>query len=857
MVIFIPSDMVKAEPVVIRGESQNYWFDTFNDTLGIYSMNHVTVNETRDDVTLEGYWNNFDNEPLGPISGWTYEYSSLYYHHNIIEDPHEPGRCLYLAHNDDMSGYSDHRLWIEFNTYYEIIDFHLTPWELKGTNRQAYFYIEFYNTTNDEIHEVRYYWDDNRSGIPASSSTLTAIGLGWPLPTGGQDFGNIKFILHENISEDIDANTFVDLSGLLVNTTKVRYGFYQDAGPNWIQIDQVHIDDLGIHPPNNTGNLTSAEVSCPSGYGWESIIVNKTEPGIDNFINITIVDGQTFEIIDGFTNISSSIINISSLNPKEHPTIRLVASLTGNGSITPILHDWKVKWLDIPPEIPQGLAISNPLNGYSLILSWIPNKEEDISDYRIEFSKDNSSFSLLAVVPVDTIIFINYGLIIGTCYYYRIAAEDLGSHCSNFSDVVSDVPDIDSDGDFIGNIEDYDDDNDGYNDTLEFAEGSDPLNPKSMPKDYDGDLDPDSIDLDDDNDGIPDVDDTFPLNEDEWLDTDGDGIGNNADIDDDNDGVLDNNDAFPLDDSESKDLDGDGIGNNTDDDIDGDGIINSVDIFPTDPKEWEDTDNDGIGDNKDIDIDDDGVININDAFPYNSEEWGDLDGDSIGDNSDPDKDGDGVPNGNDTFPTNALEWEDTDNDGLGNNADTDDDGDGYPDINDVFPYDYTEFSDLDGDGIGDNHDDDIDGDEMPNDGDEFPTNDKEWKDFDEDGIGDNSDLDDDNDEHLDINDDYPYDSSKWRRPNELLPYMYIMLILLVILIAIGVVLVIMMANSQKSKDRKLAEQTLPQKEETNFENQEGLAPPPSQESTPEKLNEIKEKQKIEKQGFPPPPPDLD
>ena len=46
-----------------------------------------------------------------------------------------------------------------------------------------------------------------------------------------------------------------------------------------------------------------------------------------------------------------------------------------------------------------------------------------------------------------------------------------------------------------------------------------------------------------------------------WIpdgDTDSDGVGNNADPDDDNDTYLDINDAFPLDSSEWLDTDSDG-----------------------------------------------------------------------------------------------------------------------------------------------------------------------------------------------------------------------------------------------------------------------------------------------------------
>jgi PKD repeat protein len=52
---------------------------------------------------------------------------------------------------------------------------------------------------------------------------------------------------------------------------------------------------------------------------------------------------------------------------------------------------------------------------------------------------------------------------------------------------------------------------------------------------------------DDDGDGVADVDDAFPLDASESVDTDSDGIGNNADTDDDGDGVADVDDAFPLD----------------------------------------------------------------------------------------------------------------------------------------------------------------------------------------------------------------------------------------------------------------------------------------------------------------------
>ncbi|MAZ25408.1 MAG: hypothetical protein CMK41_06515 [Porticoccaceae bacterium] len=65
--------------------------------------------------------------------------------------------------------------------------------------------------------------------------------------------------------------------------------------------------------------------------------------------------------------------------------------------------------------------------------------------------------------------------------------------------------------------------------------------------------------IDPDGDGFEGVDDTFPLDGNEWIDTDSDGIGNNADVDDDGDNVIDSQDAFPLDSRYSSDTDGDGL----------------------------------------------------------------------------------------------------------------------------------------------------------------------------------------------------------------------------------------------------------------------------------------------------------
>ena len=64
----------------------------------------------------------------------------------------------------------------------------------------------------------------------------------------------------------------------------------------------------------------------------------------------------------------------------------------------------------------------------------------------------------------------------------------------------------------------------------------------------------------------------------------GDGVGNNADTDDDDDGLADIDDAFPLDSTETLDTDGDGLGNNADLDDDSDGFSDEEELADgTDP----------------------------------------------------------------------------------------------------------------------------------------------------------------------------------------------------------------------------------------------------------------------------------
>ncbi|MDB3855603.1 MSCRAMM family adhesin SdrC [Euryarchaeota archaeon] len=160
----------------------------------------------------------------------------------------------------------------------------------------------------------------------------------------------------------------------------------------------------------------------------------------------------------------------------------------------------------------------------------------------------------------------------------------------------------DTDFDGIGDNFDDDDDGDNWLDIYEPNCGTDPLDGSSIPLDFDQDWLCDLVDNDDDNDLVPDIDDAFPMDPTEQMDTDSDGKGDNTDSDDDGDGWADTVEALCQTSSVSSnsipsDLDGDGTCDLLDADKDGDNILNQVDKFPEDPLEWEDRNGDGKGDN--------------------------------------------------------------------------------------------------------------------------------------------------------------------------------------------------------------------------------------------------------------------
>ncbi len=413
------------------------------------------------------------------------------------------------------------------------------------------------------------------------------------------------------------------------------------TGPQW----NMTIDNTSYTYVNTTTqfNLTSQDVD-----GTVSNISYRVWHPASDWTAWTVYAGN-FTIdttIDGFYHIEYYAMDNSSNNETvNNQTVFVDVNEPDIESHTPLDNA-----MDVPWDTNFTIEFNEPMNTTSVedVISFEPDIEID----SYEWTDNNMSLEIL--FKENMIHSTNYIVTVG------MNASDLMGDTLGYNFTFSFTIWQDFDDDGLPDHQDEDDDNDGALDIWEVFMDTSPLNATDIPTDTDNDGAPDGdwnnsqawMDLDDDNDTVSDVNDTFPTDPREQIDSDGDGIGDYADEDDDNDDVDDLDDAFPLNDDE-----------------------------------WADTDEDGIGNNEDTDDDDDGVVDIHDAFPLDKLEFLDTDRDGIGNNADTDDDNDNVTDGEDPFPLDKSEWADFDGDGIGDNGDTDDDNDGYVDSIDPDPYD--------------------------------------------------------------------------------------------------------------------------------------------------------------------------
>ncbi|MGA1822143.1 MAG: LamG-like jellyroll fold domain-containing protein [Thermoplasmatota archaeon] len=97
--------------------------------------------------------------------------------------------------------------------------------------------------------------------------------------------------------------------------------------------------------------VQSEKIEIPSNHYWKEINVTKICPGA-SVINVSVIDGKTGAFIPGYTNLTSSSIDISGLDPMKYPSIRLQANFTSDGGDYPELDRWTVSWREnVSPSV--------------------------------------------------------------------------------------------------------------------------------------------------------------------------------------------------------------------------------------------------------------------------------------------------------------------------------------------------------------------------------------------------------------------------------------------------------------------------------------------------------------------------
>ena len=101
----------------------------------------------------------------------------------------------------------------------------------------------------------------------------------------------------------------------------------------------------------NTGTLRSKTIIIPDKCYYDKLRINKTEP-TGTSLKVTILDAQSNTGVPGFKNLTSNILDLSGLEPKTYPAIKLKATYSAPGAQLGKLHDWSINWTkNSPPKV--------------------------------------------------------------------------------------------------------------------------------------------------------------------------------------------------------------------------------------------------------------------------------------------------------------------------------------------------------------------------------------------------------------------------------------------------------------------------------------------------------------------------
>ncbi|MCK5398278.1 MAG: hypothetical protein KAJ33_08520, partial [Thermoplasmata archaeon] len=228
-------------------------------------------------------------------------------------------------------------------------------------------------------------WYRGNSGTEAilyasspDGETWTKHGMAIPIGTSG----------------DTDDNYITDPSVLLDNDGYAKLWYAGHDGSNY----RIH---LAVTPTirESSGQIISEQINLQAGATWESVNLTKDEPGTDNNIPLTVLDGGSGTPIAGYIDLTGPNIDITGIDGVTYPSIQLQADFTGNGSATPILHDWWVNWTtdgavvdSTPPEI-TDLTTGTPETGQDFTITVLVTDDNLTSEVCLNYQLENPDWT--------------------------------------------------------------------------------------------------------------------------------------------------------------------------------------------------------------------------------------------------------------------------------------------------------------------------------------------------------------------------------------------------------------------------------------------------------------------------------
>ena len=185
---------------------------------------------------------------------------------------------------------------------------------------------------------------------------------------------------------------------------------------------------LAVRPSApKTGWLQSQAVGIPAGLDWAWFNQSAVVPA-NTWLNVSVRDAATGSFLTGFENATAGSIDLRTVDPTLYPRLEFEGWLSGNGSATPVLDSWEVRWTDQRQPSFAGLALATDLGtSGSVRLAW--SAAVDPSPpvlYRIyqAHGGDPFDYSTVAYNTAATTLDVT-GLTDGDAYRFVVRAEDI------------------------------------------------------------------------------------------------------------------------------------------------------------------------------------------------------------------------------------------------------------------------------------------------------------------------------------------------------------------------------------------------------------------------------------------------